>query len=87
MGDKVLRRQFNVGDLVTIAPDFRNGITDFDFEKYLGIVVETPEENEYVVYWTQSPSISAYRGMWNGDHLVHVEDFEEHKNNLHLTTQ
>ena len=87
MGDEILRRQFVIGDLVTIAPDFRNGVTDFDFEKYLGIVVESPEENEYVVYWTRSPSISPYRGMWNGDHLVRVEEFDEQRNFLHSPAQ
>ena len=77
MGGKVLRRHFVVGDLVTIAPGFRNTIVDFDFEKYMGIIVGTPEENEYVVHWTTSPSVTAYRGMWNGDHLVRVEDCEK----------
>ena len=72
----VIRRTFIVGDLVTIAPDFRNNIFDFDFEKYIGIVVSIPEENEYVIYWTKSPTPNHYRGMWNGDHLVKVEDYD-----------
>ncbi len=73
---KVLRRTFVVGDLVTIAPDFRNGALDFDFEKYIGIVVKIYEENEYIVRWTNSPSSTSYSGMWNGDHLIKVENFQ-----------
>ena len=42
---KIHRRSFVIGDLVTIAPDFRNSVLDFDFEKYIGIVMNTPEEN------------------------------------------
>jgi len=82
----ILRRTFSVGDLVTIAPDFRNTVLDFDFEKYIGIIMSTPEENEYTVYWTSSPTNSYYKGMWNGDHLVKVEDYEiakERINSLH----
>ncbi len=85
MGD-MLRRTFIIGDLVTIAPDFRNTTLDFDFEKYIGIIMSTPEENEYTVYWTSSPTNSYYKGMWNGDHLVKIEDYElakERINSLH----
>ena len=88
MGVPILRREFIVGDLVTIAPDFRHGVddlgrNDFDFEKYLGIVIEKPEDGEYIIYWTQSPSHNPYRGMWPGDHLVRVEDYEIHRKSLH----
>ena len=43
---RIYRRTFVVGDLVTIAPDFRNNILDFDFEKYIGIIIKVYEENE-----------------------------------------
>jgi len=73
---KVIRRTFVVGDLVTIAPDFRNSILDFDFEKYIGIVIRAHEDNEYVVRWTSSPVETFYNGMWNGDHLIKVENYQ-----------
>lgn len=78
------RRTFVVGDLVTIAPHFRNSVLDFDFERYIGIVVSSPEENEYVVYWTNSPVQNYYKGMWSGDHLVKMEDFDIEKAKKHL---
>ena len=78
----VLRRTFVVGDLVTIAPDFRNSVLDFDFDKYIGIVVTTYEENEYAIYWTSSPVNNYYKGMWNGDHLVKVENYESESNKI-----
>ena len=83
---KVYKRTFTIGDLVTIAPDFRNSVLDFDFEKYIGIVVNSPEDNEYVVYWTNSPVQNYYKGMWSGDHLVKVEDYdvEKQKRTKHL---
>ncbi len=71
----VIRRSFVIGDLVTIAPDFRNTVLDFDFERYIGIVIKTPKANEYVVYWTNSPINNYYKGMWSGDHLIKVEDY------------
>ncbi len=81
------RRTFVVGDLVTIAPHFRNSVLDFDFERYIGIIVSTPEENEYVVHWTNSPVQNYYKGMWCGDHLVKVEEYDSEKekarNSLH----
>ena len=73
-----------VGDLVTIAPDFHNTILDFDFEKYIGIVVKTPEDNEYIVCWTKSPNSINYKGMWSGDHLVKVEDYSTEKQKLKM---
>ncbi len=85
----VIRRTFVVGDLVTIAPDFRNSVLDFDFEKYIGIVLSIPEANEYVVYWTNSPINNYYKGMWSGDNLVKVENYSDEKqksskNSLHI---
>ena len=81
MGD-TLRRTFTIGDLVTIAPDFRNTVLDFDFDRYIGIVVKKPEDNEYIVYWTNSPVNNYYKGMWCGDHLVRVEDYDSEKKRL-----
>ena len=75
----IIRRTFAIGDLVTIAPTFRSSVLDFDFEKYIGIIVSTPEENEYVVHWTSSPVNNYYKGMWSGDHLVKVEDYDSEK--------
>ena len=75
----VIRRTFVVGDLVTISPDFRNSVLDFDFEKYIGIVLSIPEANEYVVYWTNSPINNYYKGMWSGDNLVKVENYSDEK--------
>ncbi len=82
-----IRRTFVVGDLVTIAPDFRNTIMDFDFDKYIGVVLQIPEENEYIIYWTTSPINNYYKGMWSGDHLVRVEGYEtvrQKLNRLHI---
>ena len=53
---RVYRRTFVVGDLVTIAPDFRNSILDFDFEKYVGIITMAYEDNEYTCLLYTSPS-------------------------------
>ena len=78
MGD-LYRRTFVVGDLVTIAPDFRNTVLDFDFERYIGIIVGAPEDNEYLVRWTNSHTQNFYKGMWSGDHLVKVEDYDVEK--------
>jgi len=78
MGD-IVRRTFMVGDLVTIAPYFRNTVLDFDFEKYIGIIISVPAKNEYIVYWTKSPVNNYYKGMWNGDHLVKVENYDAEK--------
>jgi hypothetical protein len=72
---------------VTIAPDFRNTVMDFDFDKYIGVVLQIPEENEYIIYWTTSPINNYYKGMWSGDHLVRVEDYEtvrQKLNRLHI---
>jgi len=79
---EIFRRTFTIGDLVTIAPDFRNTVLDFDFERYIGIIVNKPEDNEYVVHWTNSPINSYYKGMWSGDHLIRVEDYDSEKERL-----
>jgi len=78
MGEK-LNRTFVVGDLVTIAPDFRNTVLDFDFEKYIGIIIESPESDEYIVTWTNSPVQNYYKGRWHGDHLIKIEDYDFEK--------
>ena len=72
-----IRRRFDVGDLVTIAPHFRNTVLDFDFEKYIGIIMSIPDPNEYTVYWTTSPMANYYKGLWSGDHLVRIEDYDK----------
>lgn len=78
------KRDYVIGDLVTIAPEFRY---DFDIHQrqYIGIIVETLEENnEYVVHWTSSPTNrydidnpNQYRGLWNGAHLIKIEDYTD----------
>jgi hypothetical protein len=81
------KRDYMIGDLVTIAPEFRY---DYDIHQrqYIGIIVETLEENnEYVVHWTSAPGTPAnrydidngpqYRGLWNGAHLIKVEDYAD----------
>ena len=78
----VIKRTFVIGDLVTIAPDFRNTVLDFDFERYIGIVIKQPVANEYVVYWTNSPISNYYKGLWSGDHLVKVEDYNGEKDKV-----
>ena len=70
MGE-VYRRTFVVGDLPGV-----------DFEKYVGIVVSAYEDNEYTVHWTSSPINNYYKGMWNGDHLVKVENYEAEKHKV-----
>jgi len=82
-----LYRQFIIGDLVTIAPGFRTSITDFDFEKYIGIILKSFDDNEYIVYWTTSPIKDYHRGMWSGDHLVKIEEYQKairDKKRLHI---
>ncbi len=83
----MLYRKFIIGDLVTIAPTFRNSISDFDFEKYIGIIVKRYEGNEYTVFWTTSPIRDYHRGMWSGDHLVKIEEYQKalrDKKTLHV---
>lgn len=79
------KRDYVIGDLVTIAPEFRY---DYDIHQrqYIGIVVETVgESNDYIVHWTSSPGTPSrrhdidngpqYRGLWSGSHLIKVEDY------------
>lgn len=82
MGNPIVKRTFVIGDLVTIAPDFRNTILDFDFEKYIGIVVTKYDHNEYAVYWTNAPVKNYYKGMWSGDHLIKVENYQSEYDKL-----
>ncbi len=86
MGD-ILRRTFIVGDLVTVAPDFRNTVLDFDFERYIGIITNVPDDNEYIVYWTSAPNNNYYKGMWSGDHLVKIEDYDIEKEKTEFNLQ
>jgi len=86
--DNVLRRTFIVGDLVTISPEFRYNTVSYDTTPYLGIVTKVYDENEYIIHWTTSPQTNYYKGMWNGDHLVRVEEYEiarKNKKTLHIT--
>ncbi len=71
------RRSFELGDLVTLAPEFRFSIarTAPDFGRYVGIVVETFANCEYLVVWTNHPLVISKftKGLFNGDHLLLVE--------------
>ena len=77
-----LRRSFELGDLVTLAPEFRYSIAKpigIDFGRYLGIVVEAYSNREYLVIWTNHPLvISKFKtGLFNGDHLLLVENADK----------
>lgn len=77
-----LRRSFELGDLVTLAPEFRYSITTtvgVDFGRYVGIVVEAYSNREYLVIWTNHPLvISKFKtGLFNGDHLLLVENADK----------
>lgn len=75
-----LRRSFELGDLVTLAPEFRYSLTlnGPDFGRYVGIVVETYANREYMVVWTNHPlAIGHKTGMFNGDHLIKVENADK----------
>ena len=79
----VIAREFAVGDLVTLAPDYRYsalyapiGYTD----RYVGIVTAAYANREYLVAWTSHPSFRAtvpstpgHGGMYSGDHLLKIE--------------
>lgn len=75
---RVLVRAFEVGDLVTLSPDFRYSLTmsTVDFGKYIGIIVEAYVNREYMVVWTNHPLSAFTRGMFNGDHLIKVENVD-----------
>lgn len=74
----VLVRAFEVGDLVTLSPDFRYSITvaSVDFGKYIGIVTQAYTNREYMVVWTSHPLTAFSKGMFNGDHLIKVENVD-----------
>lgn len=69
-------RVFRLGDLVTLAPEFRYSIAINrpDFGRYVGIIVREYSNREYLVHWTNQPLINGIRqGMFNGDHLILIE--------------
>ena len=77
-----LARHFKLGDLVTLAPEFRYSITSpvtgLDFGRYVGIVIETFSNREYMVVWTIHPLVIGHKkGMFNGDHLIKVENADK----------
>ena len=77
-----LSRCFELGDLVTLAPEFRYSITKsvgVDIGRYVGIVVETYANREYMVIWTNHPLvINKFKtGLFNGDHLLLVENADK----------
>ena len=75
-----LRREFIKGDLVTLAPEFRYSIAVArpDFGRYVGIVVEAYANREYMVVWTNQPLAMGHKkGMFNGDHLIKVENADK----------
>ena len=73
------RREFARGDLVTIAPEFRYSITmprrAPDTGRYVGIIVKAYANRDYMVVWTNHPlAAGSSSGMYNGDHLITVEN-------------
>ena len=69
-------RVFRLGDLVTLAPEFRYSIATNrpDFGRYVGIIVREYSNREYLVHWTNQPLINGIeQGMFNGDHLILIE--------------
>lgn len=74
---RTLMREFVKGDLVTLAPEFRYSIAISrpDLGRYVGIVVEAYANGEYMVVWTNQPLVyGSKKGMFNGDHLLKVEN-------------
>ena len=75
-----LRRSFKLGDLVTLAPEFRYSIAISrpDFGRYVGIIVEAYANHEYMVVWTNQPIVHGVKkGMFTGDHLIKVENADK----------
>ncbi len=69
-----LRREFVLGDLVTLAPDYQRGIAASVFsERYIGIVTEAYSNHEYTVVWTTRPRYMGSSSMYSGDHLIKIE--------------
>ena len=77
---KVVSRSFELGDLVTLAPEFRYSIASstggVDFGRYVGIITQTYVNREYMVVWTSHPLVISRftSGLFNGDHLTKVEN-------------
>jgi hypothetical protein len=78
-----MRRSFELGDLVTLAPEFRYSIANasqgIDYGRYVGIVIQTYVNCEYMVVWTNHPLVATKfsTGLFNGDHLIKVENAEK----------
>ena len=81
-----IRRAFELGDLVTLSPNFRYSIaiTEVDFGRYIGIVTQAYSNYEYMVVWTSRPSHMSKQGLFNGDHLVKLEYVDETLNHKKL---
>ena len=65
---------------MTLAPEFRYSIAVSrpDFGRYVGIVVEAYANREYMVVWTNQPlTYGTKKGMFNGDHLLLVENADK----------
>lgn len=79
----VIAREFVVGDLVTLAPDYRYSALNSPVgrgDRYVGIVTAAYANREYLVIWTSHPVPSARTlseagrgGLYNGDHLLKIE--------------
>jgi hypothetical protein len=76
---RVIKRVFEVGDLVTLSPDFRYSIAraTVDFGRYIGIITKAFSNREYMVVWTNHPLHAFNEGMFNGDHLIKVENVDD----------
>ena len=75
-----LRRSFKLGDLVTLAPEFRYSIAiaQPDFGRYVGIVIRAYANAEYMVGWPNQPIVYGMKqGMFSGDHLLKVENADK----------
>ena len=72
------RRSFELGDLVTLSPEFRFSIATVspDFGRYIGVIVEAYSNSEYMVIWTTHPLVVSKfkKGLFNGDHLLLLEN-------------
>ena len=79
--NEIAYRSFELGDLVTLSPEFRYSvaISRPDFGRYIGIVVQAYSNREYVVHWTNQPdwASAAKKAMFSGDHLILVEQAEK----------
>ena len=68
--------QFELGDLVTLSPNFRYSIalTEVDFGTYVGIITDAYSNSEYMVHWTSHPTHDIKIGMFKGRDLVKLDD-------------